>query len=98
MEIINVIGSFFSGKEFAIPLWEVIVFVLVISLCLLFGRNRLGLIISYSFVFYWGFISNMTHFSNMLSHNSWGMPLYIFSGFLMFIVAITGFFVESKDG
>jgi hypothetical protein len=98
MEILNAVSSFLSEKEFAIPLWEVIVFVIVISLCLLFGRNRLGLIISYSFVFYWGFVSNMTHFSEMLSHNSWGMPLYIFSGFLMFIVAITGFFVESKDG
>lgn len=97
MEILNAISSFFSGKEFAIPLWEIIVFVIIISFCLLFGRNRLGLIISYSFVFYWGFVANVTNFSEMLSHTGWGMPLYVFSGFLMFIVAITCFFVESRD-
>ncbi len=93
MEPVNVL----TGKEFTIPVWEVILFVIIISACLLLGRNRMGLVASYCFVFYWGFISNMTNFTTMLGNSSWGMPLYVFSGFLMFIVAITGFFVESKD-
>ncbi len=93
MEPVNVL----TGKEFTIPVWEVILFVIIISACLLLGRNRMGLVASYCFVFYWGFISNMTNFTTMLGNSSWGMPLYVFSGFLMFIVAITGFFVESRD-
>jgi hypothetical protein len=97
MEPVSDSMGILTGKEFAIPVWEVIVFVLIISICLLLGRNRLGLISSYCFVFYWGFISNMTNFSSMLSNTSWGMPLYVFSGFVMFIVAIMGFFVESRD-
>ncbi len=97
MEPVNDSMGLLSGKEFVIPVWEVILFVVIISICLLLGRNRMGLVSSYCFVFYWGFISNMTNFSTMLGNSSWGMPLYVFSGFLMFIVAITGFFVESRD-
>jgi hypothetical protein len=93
MEPVNVL----TGQEFTIPVWEVILFVIIISACLLLGRNRMGLVASYCFVFYWGFISNMTNFTTMLGNSSWGMPLYVFSGFLMFIVVITGFFVESRD-
>jgi hypothetical protein len=97
MEPVSDSMGLLSGKEFAIPVWEVILFVIVISACLLLGRNRLGLVASYCFVFYWGFISNMTNFASMLSSSSWGMPLYVFAGFLMFIVAIAGFFIESRD-
>ena len=97
MEPINESVGLLDGRELAIPVWEVIFFVVIVSACLLLGRNRMGLVASYCFVFYWGFISNMTNFSTMLGSTSWGMPLYVFSGFLMFIVAITGFFVESKD-
>jgi hypothetical protein len=85
-----------TGREFSIPLTEVTVFIIFISLCLLLGRHRLGLLTTYCFVFYWGFISNMNKFVDMLSSVSWGVPLYVFSGFLMFIVAVVGFWLDSR--
>ena len=97
MESLSELAGFFSDREFAIPLWEVIVFIILISFCLLFGRNRLGLVTSYCFVFYWGFIFNSGNFSIMLGNTAWGMPLYVFSGFMMVIIVVTGFFIESKD-
>ena len=97
MEHLHDIYSFFSGKEFSIPLWEVVVYVIIISFCLLYGRYRVGLIASYCFVFYWGFILNLDTFVNILGETTWGMHLYVFSGFLMFIVAIAGFFFQSRD-
>jgi hypothetical protein len=89
--------GFLLEREFAIPILEVAIFVSVISFCLLFGRHRMGLLITYGFVFYWGFISHMSKFVNMLENTEWGMPLYVFSGFLMCIVVIVGFWVESRS-
>ena len=97
MKLFDELRGVISENEFAIPIWEVIVFVIIISVCLLLGRNRLGLLTSYCFVFYWGFIANMTTFANILGNTSWGMPFYVFAGFLMFIVAVTSFFVEKTD-
>lgn len=93
-------GSFYeivAGKEFAVPLLEVIVFVIFNSLCLLFGRFRLGLMISYCFVFYWGFIFNLEYFVNMLDGTPIGMLVYAASGLLMFLTAIIGFFVQRLE-
>jgi hypothetical protein len=89
--------GFLFEREFSIPLWEVAVFVGIVTFCLLFGRHRMGLLITYGFVFYWGFISNMSKFINMLENTEWGMPVYVFSGFLMFIVVLVGFWVESRS-
>jgi hypothetical protein len=87
----------FSGREFSVPLWEVIIFVIIISLCLLLGKHRVGLLTSYCFVFYWGFFSNLNNFVNILDGFKWGMPLYVFSGFFMFLVALVGFFAQNRD-
>jgi hypothetical protein len=96
MEFLNILYQFVSGKEFSIPLWEVILYVIFISFCLLFGKHRLGLLTSYGFVFYWGFLSNMNDFFNIASEYKWEMPVYIFSGFFMFVVVLLGFFVQDN--
>jgi len=94
MEYFNEILGFLSEREFSVPLWEIMLYVTFISFCLLMGRFRLGLMGSYCFVFYWGFLSNMTHFINMFGEYTWGMPVYVFSGLSMFVIAIIGFFFQ----
>jgi hypothetical protein len=96
MEPANVFYEFFLGKEFSVPLLEVIAFVIFNSICLLLGRYRLGLVISYCFVFYWGFIFNMSNFVEMFNGTSWGLPVYGFFGVFMFAVAMIGFFVHDR--
>lgn len=96
MEPSNSLYQFLIEKEFSVPLLEMIIFVIFNSVCLLFGRFRLGLLISYCFVFYWGFLFNMEYFVNMLGNTTWGMFIYAISGFLMFVVAILGFLLQSS--
>jgi uncharacterized membrane protein len=96
MEHIKNILDFFSDKEFAIPLGQVVIFVIINSFCLLFGRHKTGLLISYCFVMYWGFIFNQSYFIDILGKTSWGLPLYIFAGVVMFITIIIGYF-QHKD-
>jgi len=88
--------QFFSDKDFAVPLWEVILLVLINSICLLLGRHRLGLIVSYLFVFYWGFIFNSTYFVNMMGYFTWGLYIYVISGVVMAIIFLISFFVKTR--
>ncbi len=95
MESTSFLG-FLSGKEFAIPLWEVVLLVLLNSACLLLGKHKLGLVISYLFVFYWGFIFNRGYFTDLFGNMTWGLYLYGISGILMVVVAVFGFFIRAK--
>ncbi|MCX5802155.1 MAG: hypothetical protein NTU69_01250 [Proteobacteria bacterium] len=88
--------QFFSDKDFSVPLWEVILLVLINSICLLLGRHRLGLIVSYLFVFYWGFIFNSTYFVNMMGYFAWGLYIYVISGLVMAIIFLISFFVKTR--
>jgi len=97
MESAFSIVGLLSDKEFAVPLWEVILLVLLNSACLLLGRHRLGLVISYLFVFYWGFIFNRGHFTDLLGNMTWGLYVYAVSGIVMVLVAVFGFFIKTRE-
>ena len=97
MDFMNGLYEFFSGKEFSVPLLEVVAFILFNSFCFLFGRYKLGLIVTYCFVFYWGFIINLDHFTETLKAFPLGMPIYVLCGVLMLIVAITSFLVQNRE-
>jgi hypothetical protein len=94
----SVIGllQFLSAKDFSVPLWEVILLVFINSMCLLLGRHRLGLIVSYFFVFYWGFIFNSKYFVNILGEFTWGLYIYVVSGVMMAIIFLIGLFVKTR--
>lgn len=96
MELAKNLVDFFSNEEFAIPLGQVVIFVIINSFCLLFGKHKMGLLISYCFVMYWGFIFNQTYFIDILGKTSWGLSVYIFAGVAMFITIIIGYF-QHKD-
>lgn len=97
LEYLSNVYEFFLGKEFIVPLWELVVYVLVTSVCLLFGRHRVGLIIAYCGIFYWGFILNYYTFLGMLNNTSYGFLLYVFSGCLMIIMTVVGLFTGHKE-
>lgn len=95
MESVLGLLQFLSGKDFSVPLWEVVFLVLITSICLLLGRHRLGLIVSYLFVLYWGFVFNMKYFINILGDVTWGLYIYAGLGVMMAIVFLIGFFVRT---
>jgi hypothetical protein len=78
-------------------LGEVIIFVLINSFCILFAKYKLGLLVSYCFVFYWGFIANLKYFIDILGNTTYGMLAYIFFGIMMLVLAIVGFFTEARE-
>jgi hypothetical protein len=86
------ITSFLSDKSLSVPLSQVLLFTLLMTLCLLFGRHKLGLLVSYSFVFYWGFVFNRSYFIDLLGNTTTGLYTYTLFGFLMAVLAIIGMF------
>ncbi|HOV89884.1 MAG TPA: hypothetical protein PKW07_04145 [Syntrophorhabdaceae bacterium] len=90
------IVEFLTAKEFSVPVWEVIILVVINSICLLLGKHRLGLIVSYLFVFYWGFVINKGYFIDSLGNMTWGVYVYAISGVLMVVITVIGFFVKKQ--
>jgi len=88
--------AFMSDKEFSIPMWEVFLLMIVNSVCLLLGKHKTGLVVSYIFVFHWGYVFNRSNFVDLLGNMTWGMYIYTILGALMAIVIIIGFFVRSE--
>ena len=84
--------AFLADKSLSVPLSQVMLFALVITLTMLFNRHKLGLLVSYAFVFYWGFIFNRTYFIDMLGNNTTGLYVYTIFGFGMAGLAIVGMF------
>jgi hypothetical protein len=88
----NPFSAFLADKTLSVPLSQVMLFALIITLCMLFGRHKMGLLVSYAFVFYWGFIFNRPHFIDMLGNNTTGLYVYTIFGFSMAVLAIIGMF------
>jgi len=97
-EYLSSLHQFFLGKEFIVPLWELILYIMITSICLLLGKHRVGLIIAYCGVFYWGFILNYYNFLDMLNSTAYGFQLYVLGGCFMLIMAVVGFFTGQKEG
>lgn len=97
MKVFLSIWEFLNDKNFSVPLGQLVVFVVINSFCLLFGRYKLGLLLTYCFVFYWGFLFNKDYFVDMLGNTTWGLYIYAISGIAMSVTAMVGFFQESKD-
>ena len=86
--------DFITDKSISIPLGEMIVFVLLVSIFMLYRMYRLGLITAFCFVFYWGFVINFGNFAAMLADSSAGMAVYVLFGLFLVILVIIGSFQE----
>jgi len=77
--------------ELVLPVNQMILFVGIISFCLLFSRFKLGLSITFCFTFYWGFIHNKDMFYAGLEGSSPFLILYFVSGFILILFALFSF-------
>ena len=92
IELISGFTELFSDQYFTIPAMQVVFFMLVNSLCLLFGRFKLGLLVSYCFAFYWGLVFNGSLFVDLWGNTTDGFTVYLVSGLAMLVIAVVGFF------
>jgi len=79
--------DFFTSTELAIPAIQMISYVVIINLLMLFNRYRSCFLISLSFSFYWLFILNKEIFVNTEGELSGGVYYYLGAA-AVFLVAI----------
>ncbi|MCC6347180.1 MAG: hypothetical protein IT388_08350 [Nitrospirales bacterium] len=98
MQALDTILKFIADTSMlAIPFGQMLIFVVINSFCLLFGKYKLGLLVSYCFVLFWGFISNREFFIDTFGQTTWGLIIYALSGIVMVVVLIVGFFQSSRE-
>ncbi|MBZ0156688.1 MAG: hypothetical protein K8I29_10840 [Alphaproteobacteria bacterium] len=93
----NFLRFFTDTSTLTIPFGQMLIFVVINSFCLLLGKYKLGLLVSYCFVLFWGFISNREFFIDTFGQTTWGLIIYVLSGIVMVVVLIIGFFQSSRE-
>lgn len=75
-------------------IWEMISLILMVSFCLIFKRNQLGLLGTFVFVFYSGMMAYKSSIAPSLSGLN-GLYIYIFCG--LFVVGSVMFEFNKQD-
>jgi len=82
--------------EMGVPLYIVISYVAIISICILLARLQLGLAVSFLFVFYMGYLYNRNVLLETIKGSTLGMLIYAILGFTIIILAIISFLSAPK--
>ncbi len=86
--------EFLSTTEFIIPVGQMVSYMFFSTLCFFFQKYKLGLMISFAYVFNWGFLHGTANFVDMMGKPSPGLFVYLFSGLMLATLAVVGFFRE----
>jgi hypothetical protein len=78
-----------------IPASQMSLFVGLVALSMLLGRTQLGLIVTYIFVLYWGFILYWPDFIAATGGNPMALAIYIFCGLAIAFLAVIAFLLSS---
>jgi hypothetical protein len=84
--------EFFSSKVFFISFGQIVFMFLTCFLCLLYGKYKTGLLVSYFFIFYWGFVSNRIYWMELFGDSGMGLMMYFFSATSVALMGVISFF------
>ncbi len=84
--------EFLSSNEFSIPVGQIVSYMFFSTLCFFLKKYKLGLMISFSYVFYWGFLHGSSMFVDKMGNPTLGLIIYLISGATMAILVVVGFF------
>ncbi len=79
-----------------IPAWQMGIFLALVSLFMLQSRIKLGLIVTYLFVLYWGFILHGPSFVATAAGIPWALTLYVVCGMATAFLTLLSFFYQSS--
>ncbi len=82
--------------EIRVPIYIIIFYVAIISICLLLGRTQLGLALSFLFVFYMGYLYNRPFLIETLRGSPLGLVVYAGLGLSIIVLATISFLSSSK--
>ena len=84
--------EFFENKVFFISFGQIVFMFLTCFLCLLSGKYKTGLLVSYFFIFYWGFVSNRVYWLELFGDSGIGLMMYFFCATTIALMGVISFF------
>lgn len=81
-----------STNDFIIPVGQIFSYMILNTICFYLRRYKLGLMVSFAFVFNWGFLHSAAIFVDMIGRPTMELFLYLVSGFMMTALIMVGFF------
>jgi hypothetical protein len=88
--------EFFYSIEFSIPVAQVVLLLLMITMAQLFGKIKLALLISYIFTLYWGYFLNREIILNSAHNGEYIILIYFGFGIAVVALAIIGFIFQHE--
>jgi hypothetical protein len=92
MQGMNEAMEFLSGKVFFISLGQITFMFLACFICLLYGKHKTGLLLSYFFIFYWGFVSNRIYWLEVFGDSGIGLMMYFSTATAIALMGVLSFF------
>jgi hypothetical protein len=77
-----------QAMQLSIPLWEIILLGVVSLLCLISERLKLGLLVTFVFVFYWGLTTGISNDGTPLITFQLFDIIYLFLGLSLTLIFI----------
>jgi len=88
--------SLFEGA-ISVPMYQITFLLVVMTVSLLFGYLKLGLLLCYVFVFYWGNIFNISAIIGSADPNTSSVSfLFIGFGLIIAFLAMLGFLLNKE--
>ncbi|MBL7177786.1 MAG: hypothetical protein ABIK98_01510 [Pseudomonadota bacterium] len=88
--------DFFYSLEFAIPVCQIALLLLMSTTALLFGKIKLALLISYLFTLYWGYFLNREIIVNSVNQGEYIILIYFGFGITVAVLALIGFLFQHE--
>ena len=92
MQGMNEAMEFLSSEVFFISLGQITFMFLACFVCLLYEKHKTGLLLSYFFIFYWGFVSNRIYWLEVFGDSGIGLMMYIGTATAIALMGVLSFF------
>ena len=83
--------EFFTDTKIVIPITQIILFLSISTLALLFGRAKLALMTNYLFALYWGYLCNLELYTDLFQEAEYMVYVYFGFGIAVAVMALVGF-------
>ncbi len=84
----------FYTTQFSVPVSQITLLLFMSTLALLFGRNKLALIINYVFTLYWGFFMNRDFILSSMEKMEYFIYLYLAFGIAIILLSMIGLLTQ----
>jgi hypothetical protein len=89
--------GFLTDGSLCVPIAQMAFLLAILVVCMITARHKLGLLVTFCHVYYWGFLFNRGIFVDVFGNTLRGLLFYLISGFLLVSTSIYAFFFSKHE-